>query len=66
MAVVKSPKNNKRKQLWLKKISSNVSNTSVNTYSNSNKLFKVKVKKWINTKSKSSVVKSLLTVYTTI
>lgn len=63
MAVVKSPKNTKRKQLWLKKFSGKVSISSVNYVSSSNKVFKTKAKKWINAKSKLSVVKSLVPFY---
>ena len=63
MAVVKSPKNVKRKQLWLKKDAALISNTSSNYSSNTNKLFKFKTKKWFNTKSKSSVLKNVVTLY---
>ena len=66
MAVVKSPKNVKRKQLWLKKLSLTNSVSSVNYSSNTNKVFKSKPKKWSNKKSKLSVLKSSIFIYNII
>jgi len=66
MAVVKSPKNTKRKQLWLKQVSGSTLITSVNYASSANKPFKVKPKKWTSAKSKMLLLKSLTHFYVTL
>jgi len=66
MAVVKSPKNVKRKNLWMAKISSKSDSFSVNYFSRSNKFYKVKSKKWINLKSKNNTLKNLVPIYLNI
>ena len=66
MAVVKSPKNVKRKNLWMTKISSKSTSLSVNYFSRANKLYKVKPKKWISSKSKNSVLRNLVPIYLNI
>lgn len=45
MAVVKSPKNTKRKNLWMKSFYKTVSTNTINYVSKSNKPFKSKPKK---------------------
>ena len=66
MAVVKSPKNIKRKQLWLKKLALTTNISSVNYNSIPNKVFKTKLKKWVNKKSKLSVLKSSVSIYSIV
>ena len=63
MAVVKSPKNVKRKNLWAKKIASHTLNNSVNQIVLNNKAFKSKNKKWTNAKSKALLLKGLAPIY---
>ena len=63
MAVVKSPKNVKRKNLWAKKIADYTLNNSVNQIVLNNKTFKSKSKKWTNAKSKTLLLKGLTPIY---
>ena len=63
MAVVKSPKNTKRKQLWQKQVAKGTLKKSVNYASSANKPFKVKPLKWTSAKSKSKILNNLVYIY---